>query len=211
MSAHPEQAKLDHIIGFSHLEMFGHLFQVHPIVESKLREAEQCSSRILRLAVDSILAGLEQEATSVVYNTILLSEHEQSFAAVFRPASRFWSIYYSRMPRTQVVYKAEVEQESGDLYRFRKKVDALLGAFYIGLDAMYHASGRSGVEYELLIQSLKSYLAASVHHVIADATDAEREYQTALKLIGPMSVRKYHSQVSGHLQELIQQAPDKIH
>ena len=78
----------------------------------------------------------------------------------------------------------------------------MFNAFFVSLDALYYSSNRGGPEYQILLKSLESYLAGSLHAILGNAQAARIEFETALKLIGPVNARNYRDKIIAAMDTL---------
>jgi len=191
------------ITDISFLGLFGHLFEVHPQIVGKLKKLEtECRT----LNHYNLERALGVTTPDIPRNSELVqSQIRQSLSQIFNPGSKFWTTYYSRLQNSGTSEELSADLE---LTEFRKRVNVLIGSYYIGFDALFYSSRGNAIDYEVLLKSIQAYLCGSLLAAMGNSTAARLELQRALSIVGPIDTVNYRHCIASALNKLNSTSPE---
>jgi len=181
------ESMISRITSLSATELFGHLFDIHPMQLEILRTAETQCGIILnaQLRRDLLSAGEMRPADELTMARVRL---EEKLTVLFNSNAPFWEQYYIRQ-----------SAHSGDRYEImdlpalsvRSVARTHYPAFYFILDALHFGSGERSKEYPLIQMSLQSYLTACLLICSDEGQSALESFTGALHILGPINAPEY--------------------
>jgi hypothetical protein len=187
--------ELDPITDFSTLKMFGHLFDLQPGLEKRLKSVEHIAQKILELQLrpdPEDRTGPSKAAIEVMLKT----ELEQSLSFLFSPESPFWENYYARQHRVPNEKPAKDNLFAASPDEIRDEVRNRYPVFYTVLDALYYSEPSRHHEYMLIELSLQSYLEGIFLQQYGFLAESKIALSNASRLLGPI-------RAAGYLQYLL--------
>lgn len=174
----------------SAIEMFGHLFDVHPVQLTRIQATEKLCQQILQ---DQLFRDVAPGGVGMRYpdKAVAFSELEQSLSGLFSSQSTFWERYYSRKSqRTESCERDSILSES-TISEIMQVSRHCYPYFFTTIEAMYFSDGQRQPDYKLMLLSLQAVLTGLLLGISGYPALCKEHLTKALKLIGPMNAPVY--------------------